>query len=379
MVDINHVIINIDKPDYEKSPIILGAPRALGEGFVNHYPEQNKYYEQLRGQDWTEKEFAFEKCRIEFKTCDPIIANDMTETVLYQWETDFAASNTIAGIMACVCSSDQVWEGYQRISDNENIHKRTYKKIVEQSFDNPMEMLARARADRRGLKRLEVVGKVFGKAFEAAHRWALFQYDPVTYKLTDRERYQIFDAMFLYIVALLCMERGQFMPSFATTFGICDLDMFQPIGDAVQRIAQDELEIHVPFGRANLIDLLKTDRGRESYKTQRHLIIQMVNETIEREDSWVDITHADGHELPGVQVSDLKTFNHFGGTDIAVFLGIEHDVNFPLVHHNNLAYMAKRVNLASTQGSPMEVPPTSYMVNAVARDDADATFEDLEL
>lgn len=379
MAEINPVIINIDKTDFEKSPIILGAPRGLGEGFNNHYPEQNRLYEQLRGQDWTEKEFAFEKCRVEFERGDPIIANDMIETLIYQWETDFAASNTIAGIMACVCSSDQIWEGYQRISDNENIHKRTYKKIVEQSFANPMEILARARADRRGLRRLEVVGKVFAKAYEAAHRWALFQYDPVTYKLTDRERYQIFDAIFLYIVALLCMERGQFMPSFATTFGICELQMFQPIGDAVQRIAQDELEIHVPFGRFNLIELLKTDRGREAYKNNRHVIIQMVNETIGREDDWVEITHADGHELPGLQVSDLKTFNYFGGTDIAVFLGIERDVNFPLVHENNLAYMSKRVNLASTQGSPMETPQTSYMVNAVARDDAGHDFEELEL
>jgi ribonucleoside-diphosphate reductase beta chain len=62
-------------------------------------------------------------------------------------------------------------------------------------------------------------------------------------------------------------------------------------------------------------------------------------------------------------------FNHFGGTDLASFFGVEKDVNFPLVYENPLSYMNKRVNLGSTQASPQEAPPTAYMVNAVQMDD----------
>jgi ribonucleoside-diphosphate reductase beta chain len=372
---INPAIFNSKKTDYEKTPIILGQARGLLDTINQQYPKQNELYEKLRGQDWTEKEFVFELCKVEFKTVEPQIARDMIRTLAWQWETDSTAASTIAGIMACVCSSSEVWTGYQRISDNESIHARTYAEIVRQSFDDPVAALDQFKADMDAIERLRVVASVFEQAFVSAHRWALYQARPDVYPLNDKERYDIFDHMFLYIVALLIMERGQFMPSFAVTFAICETNMFQPIGDAVQRIAQDEIEIHVPFGKANIESLLQTDRGRESFKNNRHLIVTMLNECIRSETHWVDVMHDDGHELVGAPPSSLKNFTYFGGTDIASFLDIRGDVNFPLVDTNPLSYMSKRINLSSTQASPQEAPPTSYMVNALKSDDKGKTFE----
>ncbi|BAQ02638.1 hypothetical protein AVU38_gp110 [Ralstonia phage RSL2] len=372
---INQAIFNAAKTDYEKTPIILGQPRGLLDTINRQYPKQNELYEKLRGQDWTEKEFVFELCRVEFKTVDPLIAKDMIRTLAWQWETDSVASSTISGIMSGVCSSSEVWTGYQRISDNESIHARTYAEIVRQSFDDPVAAMAQFKNDADAHLRLHVVAKVFGNAYCASHRWALYQFDPKTYPLTDRERYEIFDAIFLYIVALLIMERCQFMPSFAVTFGICAMNLFQPIGDAVQRIAQDEVEIHVPFGKANIESLLATDRGREAFKNNRHVIVAMLNEAIAGEDRWVDVMHEDGHEHTGMSPSSLKRFNYFGGTDVAYFLGIEKDVSFPMVMDNPLPYMNSRVNLRKTQASPQEAPPVAYMVNAVTRDDTGKVFE----
>jgi ribonucleoside-diphosphate reductase beta chain len=84
--------------------------------------------------------------------------------------------------------------------------------------------------------------------------------------------------------------------------------------------------------------------------------------------------HDDGHEHPGMTPTSLKRFNYFGGTDVAYFLGIEKDVNFPMVMENPLPYMNARVNLRKTQASPQEAPPVAYMVNAVTRDDKGKTF-----
>lgn len=375
---INPVIFNAAKTDYEKTPIILGQPRGLLDTINSQYPEQNKLYETLRGQDWTEKEFVFELCRVEFKTLnekEPHIARDMIRTLAWQWETDSVASSTIAGIMAPVCSASEVWTGYQRISDNESIHARTYAEIVRQSFDDPIAAMEQFKNDQDAHLRLKAVTDVFERAYVASHRWALYQYDPKVYSLTERERYEIYDAIFLYIVALLIMERCKFMPSFAVTFGICAMNLFQPIGDAVQRIAQDEIEIHVPFGKANIRDMLATDRGREAFKNNRHLIVRMLNEAIASEDRWVDVMHEDGHEHTGMSPSALKRFNYFGGTDVASFLDIREDVDFPMVESNPLPYMNSRVNLASTQASPQEAPPVAYMVNAVTRDDKGKTFD----
>lgn len=373
---INPVIFNSGKTDYEKTPIILGQPRGLVDSIHQHYPTQTDLYRKLRGQDWTEFEFVFELCKVEF--ADPenaMYAKDMIRTLAYQWQTDSTAASTIAGIMSCVTSSSEIWTGYQRISDNESIHALTYSEIARQSFDDPVAALEQFKADKDAVDRLVVVGKVFEQAFVSAHRWALYQARPDVYPLNDKERYQIFDDIFLYIVALLVMERGQFMPSFATTFAICKLNKFQPIGDAVQRIAQDELEIHVPFGKANIKSLLETDRGREAFKNNRHVIVDMVNECMKTEERWVDVIHDDGHELPGAPPDSLKKFAYFGGTDIACFLGVENDMKFPLVHENPLSYMNSRVNLGSTQASPQEAPPTAYMVNAMTNDDAGKTWD----
>jgi len=375
---LNSVIFNTTKNDYEKTPMFLGQPRGLVDTINRQYIKQNELYEKLRGQDWTEKEFVFEKCKVEFKTVDPIIANDMIKTLAWQWETDSVASSTIAGIMSCVCSSTEIWGGYQRISDNEQIHARTYAEIVRQSFDDPISALEKFKSDDDAHARLQLVGEVFSEAFVTAHKWALYQFNPKVYALTDKEIYDTYDKIFLYVVALLIMERVQFMPSFAVTFGICELNMFQPIGDAVQRIAQDEIEIHVPYGKANIECMLQTQRGLEAFKNNRSLIIEMLNEVVKGEDKWVDVMHEDGHELVGAPPTSLKAFNYFCATDVASFLGIEKEISFPMVGKNPLPYMDKRVNLSSTQASPQEAPPTSYMVNALTKDDDGVEF-DLDL
>src|SRR5690625_7422729 len=74
--------------------------------------------------------------------------------------------------------------------------------------------------------RLERVVKAFDEAFTASHQYALGQIP------NNQETY---NKVFMMVVALYCMERIQFLASFAVTFAICDTGMFQPIGKAVQK------------------------------------------------------------------------------------------------------------------------------------------------
>lgn len=372
---VSPIIFNGSKTDYEKTPIILGQPRGLFDSITQQYPDQTDLYRKLRMQDWTEFEFAFQQCRNEF--ADPALtyySKRMRKQLAYQWQTDSSAASTIAGILSCVLSSTELYTGYQKVSENEAIHALTYSEIVKQGFDNPLEALEEFKADIDAMDRIEVVGDVFEQAFVSAHRWALYQARPHLYPLNDKEIYEVYDHMFLYFVALLCMERCQFMTSFSDTFGICELNIFQPIGDAVQRIAQDELEIHVPFGKYTIRDLLKTDRGSECFKNNYETIVKLVNGTMLSERNWVEMVHRDGKELPTVTPQQQIDFAHLAGTDVASFLGIEKDVDFPLVYDNPIGFMSKRVNLGSVQGSPMETPVTAYAVNAVRRDDEGKRF-----
>lgn len=379
-IDINSAIFNPNIADLEITPILMGRPRGLIDTITKQYPDQTELYHKLRQADWTENEFPFEMCMVEFvqvaKSSKPHIALDMRRTIAWQWETDSTAANTMVAILSSFISSTEIFTGYQRIGDNESIHGLTYAKIVQQSFADPMGAMADVLSDKEAMNRLSVVARVFENAAIASHRWALFNLNPIRFPLTEAEIQQCYDCAFLYIVALLMMERIQFAASFAVTFGIADMGFFVPIADAVQRIAQDEMEIHVPFGAAVLRDIMKTDRGMECYKRNLDLIIKMNNEVVAQEVNWVDVMHADGHENVGFGPQELKDWVYFGGAYTSSLLDIEDRVNFPIITKNPLPYMEKRFNLAAVQHSPMEAPGTSYLVGAVERDDKNATFED---
>src|SRR5699024_354704 len=108
------------------------------------------------------------------------------------------------------------------------------------------------------LSRLTVVSNVFNEAFEASYDYARGRRE------NNQETY---NKIYMFVVALLCMERIQFMASFAVTFGICDgTGLFQPIGKAVQKIAQDEFEVHVQYGKEVLRAMYKTERGRAAFE-----------------------------------------------------------------------------------------------------------------
>lgn len=366
---INPVIFNSGKTDYEKTDIFLGQPRGLFDTINRQYPVQTRLYERLRGQDWTENEFQFTPCKMDFINAPEWVSNRLIRNIAYQWPTDSLASSTIAGITACVTSSTEIYTGYQRISDNESIHALTYGKIVEISFsDNARKALDRFKNDHDAMERMTSVSITFERAFIAAHRWALFQAKPDVFPLTKDEIYETYDIMFLYVVALLIMERVQFTPSFLETFAICKMNWFQAIGDAVQRIAQDELEIHVPFGAANITSMMATARGREAYKNNKLLIAAMIDEGVRTEENWIQIGARDGQELEYASTDTLTDFARFSGTDVATFMGVRDLVQFQMVNANPVPWMKERVNLKALQASPMEAPATSYMVNAVADD-----------
>lgn len=366
---ISPVIFNAGKTDYEKTPIFLGQPRGLFDTINRQYPVQTGFYEKLRVMDWTENEFQFGPCKLDFINAPEWISNRLIRNIAYQWPTDSLAASTIAGITSCVCSSTEIYTGYQRISDNESIHALTYGKIVEISFsDNARQALERFKNDHDAIERMTSVSNTFERAFIAAHRWALYQAAPDRFPLTKDEIYETYDIMFLYVVALLIMERVQFTPSFLETFAIAKENWFQPIADAVQRIAQDELEIHVPFGEANLTSMMMTVRGREAFNNNKQLIAKMISEGVRTESHWVDLGAKDGHELEYAPTETLHNFARFSGTDVASFMGVRDLVTFPMVFDNPVPWMSQRVNLRSVQGSPMETPNTAYMANAVTND-----------
>lgn len=360
-------VFNTGKDDYERPEIILGKAPGLFDTINKSYPALWKLYKTLKGQDWDENEFDYAPCNVQFKSCDKSIYDMMVKTLAWQWEADSVAARSLVGVLAPVCTSSEAWAGWAEITRNEIVHAATYSEIVRNSFDSPDDILREILSVQEAMTRLKVVSEVFNDAFEVSYDYArgACGNDQATY-----------NAIYLFIVAMLCMERIQFMASFAVTFGICEgTGLFQPIGKSIQKIAQDEFEVHVQYGKEILRAMYKTERGRAAFEQCESRIVQMIDEVDASEVAWTEYAFSEGRELTGVTRAMMLDWVHFSATDVARFFGLEKEVAFPLVEKNPLKYMEAWLDMSKIQASNQEEDTAQYKVGVMHRDDRDAVFD----
>lgn len=363
---INSTIFNTNKTDYDTVSLFLGEQsKGLFDTVNKQYPKIWGLYKKMKSLDWGEDEFDFSSCYVDFQTCSPDVYEMMIKTLAWQWEADSIATHSISPIVAPFVSSSELWAAWQRISDNETIHAATYSEIVRTSFNNPTEVLSEILAVSQSLQRLAGVGKIFAHAYEVAHKYALGQVP------NNQETY---NAIFMFTVGMLILERIQFMASFAVTFAICETGKFQPIGKAVQKIAQDELEVHVELDKEILRNELKTERGKIAFEQCRALIKLAFEEVVHSEKAWVDYLFSEGRQLLGLNAEILKQWTLFNARDVAIFLSIETDIEMPV--NNPLKMMNNWLNISKTQPSPQEEANGQYKVGVIKRDDDGMSFDE---
>ena len=359
-------VFNYDKTDYAKPLLLLGQRPGLFDTVNRHYPEIWKLYKAQKSLDWDENEFDYSSCNAEFKSCTRATYDMMIKTLAWQWEADSVASRAIAPVLAPFITSSELWAAWQRISDNEVVHAATYSEIVRNSFDDPSVILDEILRVQEAHDRLSEVAKAFAVGYEAAHKYAIGQLP------NDQDTY---NAVFMTIVALLCMERIQFMASFAVTFAICDTGLFQPIGKAIQKIAQDELEIHAELDRAVLLNELTTERGQTAFAQCRGQIEAMIEEVIDSELRWIAYLFSEGRELVGMNAERLSAWTLYCAKDVYQTLGITSGKH-ELPATNPLKFMEKWLNISKTQASPQEQDIAAYKVGVMRRTDQDVVFDD---
>lgn len=359
-------VFNHAKTDYEKPLLLLGQRPGLFDTVNRHYPEIWKLYKAQKSLDWDENEFNYSSCNADFKSCSRATYDMMIKTLAWQWEADSVASRAIAPVLAPFITSSELWAAWQRISDNEVVHAATYSEIVRNSFDDPAVILDEILRVQQAHERLECVSRAFAEGYEASHKYAigLLPNDQATY-----------NAVFMTVIALFCMERIQFMASFAVTFAICDAGLFQPIGKAIQKIAQDELEIHAELDRAVLLNELGTERGKTAFAQCREQIERMIEEVIDSELRWIDYLFSEGRELVGMNAERLSAWTLYCARDVYQTLNLSTDKHaLPAV--NPLKFMEKWLNISGTQASPQEQDIAAYKVGVMRRTDKDLVFDD---
>lgn len=356
-------IFNTEKTDYRGTSLFLGESSGLFDTVNRNHPRAWELYKTMKSLDWDELEFDYSSCNREFKELPSNITQKMIKSLAWQWEADSVAARSVSHIVSLYDPCSEVWAAWQRISDNEVVHASTYSEIVRSSFDDARAVLENILAMVEAMQRLSVVGRELKKIRERGLQYALGLVP------NDQETY---NHIFMFAFIMYCLERIQFMASFAVTFALGQEGHFMPICKAVQKITQDEYEVHVEFDKWILETELKTERGQIAYSQCRETMSSILNEIIASELTFKDVVFEDGENLRYLNKQNLERWILFSGTNVARPLKL--DMNYEQVENNPLHYMKSWTNISDTQGSPQEEAVGQYKVNLLSRDDDDVMF-----
>lgn len=244
------------------------------------------------------------------------------------------------------------------------LHASTYSEIVKSSFDDPEAVFNDILAVKESFSRLDRVAEIMSETYTVSHELAL--------GLIERDSQKAYSAIFKFVIALYLLERVQFIASFAITFAIAESGLFIPIGKAVQKICQDEFEIHAELDRLILTEELKTERGIKTYNLHKEEIKNLIDEVVSSEHKWADHLFSEGRELPGVTAELLKEYVNYSSASVYRTLGITPDFDIP--KKNPLGYMDDWV-INDHQASPQEEKTGNYMLGAFTNDLGNETID----
>jgi ribonucleoside-diphosphate reductase beta chain len=360
-------VFNTKKTDYEGTAdhsLFLGEEPGLFDTVHRNFPKLWEHYKNMKSLDWDELEFDFTSCNLEFKQVPKAISQCMIRTLAWQWEADSIAANTLLPVMAPFISSPELQALYGRITDNEVLHAATYSEIVRSSFDDPNQVLQEVLQVKEAMQRLSKVGEILSRVKRISAELVL--------GIRTREDPEVYDAILLAEVAFLALERIQFMASFAVTFAIGETGIFMQIAKAVQKICQDEFEVHVASHKDVLRHELSLPRGHEAFQRLLPTVKAVLDEITQSELTWTDYA-LDGDPLVGLIRSKLKDWVLWSAKDVYDFLGIKSDWTFP--KQQPLPYMERWMDISKTQASPQEQQNGQYKVGVMTRDDEKQVFD----
>ncbi len=357
-------IFNAEKVDYGDARLFLGEPSGLLDTVNDPHPKLWDFWRSLRSLDWDTNEFDFSPCLLEFKQGDPMVAQAMIQNLGWQWEGDTMAANSIMAVGNHFVTNSALKVIWDQIVANENLHSTTYSEIVRYSFDSPNEVLNDVLGVKDAMARMEPIGRVMGESYRTGLK--------VSLGIIDRNSDEAYSAAFLFTVALFLLERVHFMGSFAVTGGIAQTGAYMPICKAVQRIAQDEAEVHVNVGKYIIQYEMSTPRGRACWKSHRQVIDDMCAEVMTSEMRWRNFQRDSGSIIPGVGWDEIGQYIRYNVADAMDLL--ERPVDFKAPLEMPLPYMTKWLDVAATQASPQEQDNGQYRVNVVRHDDHGKVF-----
>lgn len=359
---INSKIFNANKTDYGNGSLFTGQDMGLLDSVNTVHDDLVALYKKLKSQDWDELEFDYEDCAVDFEQATPKEYLAMKRNLGWQWETDTAAARALPVIFSAFVTSSDLYPLTTRIVDNEVIHALTYSEIVKQCFKNSNEVIDEIKNVKESLMRLNTIGKIFSDTFEAAVRI-------LDGRSTREEEHK---HIILFYCALYALERVQFTSSFGITFGLCDGGRWNPIAKAIQKIAQDELEVHAVHGRKVISKLMNDSMSMDIIVQERETIEKIINEVLQSEFDWVDFnTDDEGYVIGGIRAQEFKDYSIKAAVPYYELFYL--DCPFKMPEYDPLPYMKKWTDVNAFQNAAQEERSGAYLLGMVRKDLSDVT------
>jgi ribonucleoside-diphosphate reductase beta chain len=364
-MSLNENVFNANKSDYAETPLILGKQKAgLFDTIHKRFPDIWELYEKQVSLEWSPSEFNFTNSIQDFETCDKSVYDIMIKTLAWQWEADSIFSRAIAPVFAPFITNSELWAAWLKVTSIEVVHSINYSEIVRNSFRNPKDVLDEILSVQESHGRIDSVAKVFEDGYEASHLYALGKIE------NDQDLY---DKFMLMVLALYLGERVQFMSSFAITFAICETGLFQAVGKSIQKICQDEFEVHAQLDKVVFKHELQTERGKLFRERNNDIINKLICDVIESEFTWTNYLFSEGRSIIGLNEDILKQWVLYCSGDVIRTLKAEVDYTIP--KKNPLKYMEHWINIGLIQPSPQEQDVAMYALNNMVRDDSEVEFD----
>ena len=336
-------------------PLFLGEAPALYDSINVTHPKIFKKYKEQKSADWSEDEVDLEQSRIDMLTCPPEIREIMVENLALQWEADSIAARSIAPLFAPFVTNSEYWAALLKISEIEVLHALTYSEIVRVCMDKPEEIFKRIMENDEIVGRMEPVSKAFGTLKLAGAMYTLGQVDSdIAYEV-------VMEAL----TALYCLERLQFMASFAATFAVVEQGYFQGIGTLVQKIMQDERYIHAEVGKMALQIELGTERGQTWFSSRKDKVKDIIDAVVQVEYNWNKHLHSNGRQVVGFTLSSGIDWIDYNAQDVYNVFGFEPP---RVVEKNPLKFMENWLDLNKTQNANQEGDQANYRLNIIVDD-----------
>ena len=326
-----------------KYPLFLGEDLGFADNINLQYPELERLFDMQMGQIWNHTEVDLTQDRQDMQNVDPGITDAMVRNLLWQTLADSVASRAIGSTIMKYVSNSSLQDLYNAIILFESIHSKTYLHIIRQTLVDPQEALDKGYKDLNVVKRSNLLIDTFDSLANTA----------------TKDEQSLRELILYCVVVLYLLESINFMASFAVTFGIAELGVFQGISQNLVLIARDEM-LHALAGKTVLSILAK--EWPETFKRLQPRFKEMFDAVVGDEHAWADYVFSEGRQIVGLNAKLLKQYVDYAATPVAKTLGIEFDRAQEL---NPLPYMESYIDSSKIQVAAQELQLTSYLVNAV--------------